>query len=82
MKLLRTIALAAVLVMAGCATIFNGTSQRIQVISEPPGAEVFLDGELAGTTPTEIVVSRRSRDPSSASSMSQGTRSTGGYAAA
>ena len=46
MKLLRTIALAAVLAMAGCATIFNGTSQRIQVISEPPGAEVFLDGEL------------------------------------
>ena len=59
MKLLRTIALAAVLAMAGCATLFNGTSQRIQVISEPPGAEVFLDGELAGTTPTEVVVSRR-----------------------
>ena len=59
MKLLRTIALAAVLAMAGCATLFNGTSQRIQVISEPPGAEVFLDGELAGTTPTEVVVNRR-----------------------
>ena len=63
MKLLRTIALAAVLAMAGCATLFNGTSQRIKVISEPPGADVFLDGELAGTTPTEIVVSRRRREP-------------------
>ena len=32
------------------------------MVSEPPGAEVFVKGELAGTTPTEVVVSRRSDD--------------------
>ena len=49
--------------MVGCATIANGTSQRIEVLSEPPGAEVFVAGELVGTTPTEIVMSRRSVNP-------------------
>ena len=44
---------------AGCATLGNGTSQRIQVVSEPPGAEVFIAGRPVGTTPTEVVVSRR-----------------------
>ena len=59
-EILRDIAFAAaVLSTAGCATLFNGFSQRIEVTSEPPGAEVFVGGELAGTTPTEVVVSRR-----------------------
>ena len=63
-KSLQFIGIAsAVLWMAGCATIANGTSQRIRVSSEPPGAEVFVAGELVGTTPTEIVMSRRSVNP-------------------
>jgi len=49
--------------MAGCATMINGTSQRIQVLSEPPGAEVFVAGEPAGTTPTEFVMTRRAASP-------------------
>ena len=53
---------AAILSTAGCATLFNGFSQRIEVTSEPPGAEVFVGGELAGTTPTEVVVSRRASE--------------------
>ena len=61
--ILRDIAFAAaVLSTAGCATLFNGFSQRIDVKSEPPGAEVFVGGELAGTTPTEVVVSRRATE--------------------
>ena len=61
--ILRDIAFAAAMLStAGCATLFNGFSQRIEVTSEPPGAEVFVGGELAGTTPTEVVVSRRARE--------------------
>lgn len=82
MKLLRTIALAGAALTAGCATLFNGTSQRIQVISEPPGVEVFVDDEPAGTTPTEVVVNRRRAEPQTRVVDRSGTRNTGGYAAA
>ncbi len=66
MQFLRTSALAVsvlALATASCATLFNGTTQRIHVASTPPGAEVFLDGEPVGATPTEISVSRRNREP-------------------
>lgn len=63
-KSLQIIVLAgALLSMVGCATIANGTSQRIEVFSEPPGAEVIVAGELVGTTPTKIVMNRRSVSP-------------------
>ena len=54
---------AAVLAAAGCATMANGTTQRIRVTSDPPGASVFLYGRPVGTTPTQITASRRSREP-------------------
>lgn len=56
---LTTAVAGVVLATAGCAALFNGFSQRVEVVSEPPGAEVFVNGEPAGTTPTEVVVSRR-----------------------
>ncbi len=43
---------SAMLSMAGCTTMINGTSQRVQMLSEPPGAEVFVADEPVGTTPT------------------------------
>ena len=54
---------AAVLAAAGCATMANGTTQRIRVTSDPPGASVLLDGRPVGTTPTQIIASRRNRQP-------------------
>lgn len=64
LKSLQTIGVAvSVLSFAGCATMINGTSKRVQVLSEPPGAEVFVRGERVGTTPTEFVLSRRAANP-------------------
>ena len=62
---MRTSAIAVIIVAAsGCATVYtNGTTQRIEVTSTPPSAEVFLDGQFVGTTPLEVDVSRHSRDP-------------------
>lgn len=81
--ILRAVAFAAgVLSTAGCATLFNGFSQRIEVTSEPPGAELFVGGELAGTTPTEVVVSRRASEREFRVVDGRGTRSTGGCAPA
>lgn len=42
-----------------CATIVNGTTQKIPVSSEPAGAYVFVDGIPAGCTPTQIQVKRK-----------------------
>lgn len=53
--------LIALLVTAscGCATIINGTSQKVQVTSLPNGATVTVDGMITYTTPTTIRLERR-----------------------
>ena len=43
---------------SGCATLFSGTSQSLQVTSEPSGARVFVNGSLAGNTPTMITMKK------------------------
>ena len=55
---MRSITIAIiVMVSLGCATMFNRSAQqRVLVTSTPPGAEVFVDGDPVGTTPTSVVV--------------------------
>ena len=45
------VGVASCLLLAGCATIFGGTSQVISINSNVEGAEVLLDGQAIGTTP-------------------------------
>ncbi|RME85041.1 MAG: PEGA domain-containing protein [Planctomycetota bacterium] len=45
-------------IFSGCATIFTGTEQSIQVNSEPNGAEVRDNGIPVGKTPCSIRVTR------------------------
>lgn len=56
--LLCTCLCVAVLVSAGCATIFSGTSDDITFRSEPSGAQVMIDGIMVGTTPVTVPVDR------------------------
>ena len=62
-RLWSVLALAIVVLVssagAGCATIVSGTTQGIRIESEPPGADVLLDGENKGVTPIQIKVSRK-----------------------
>ena len=37
-----------------CATIFTGPRQTVKIATFPPGADVFVEGEKMGQTPTEI----------------------------
>jgi len=39
------------MVWGGCGLILNGKRQRIQIESVPPGAQVLVNGRLAGVTP-------------------------------
>ena len=45
--------------LCGCATIINGTSQKIQVTSEPTGAVIQVDSGNIYTTPVKLRLERR-----------------------
>jgi hypothetical protein len=48
------------MLFSGCATIVNGTTQKVAFTSEPPGATVTVDGVPIGNTPTSIDLKRDS----------------------
>jgi PEGA domain len=52
---------AAILIVciSGCATIVKGTTQKVPVASDPSTADIFVDGNLAGQTPTTVVLTRK-----------------------
>jgi hypothetical protein len=43
-----------VLLLASCATIFKGSTQKVNFGSDPSGAKVYINGQLMGTTPFEL----------------------------
>jgi hypothetical protein len=55
----RFIVLLVFCQMFGCATIINGTTQKIPVSSSPLGATVIVDGESEYTTPCELDLKRK-----------------------
>ena len=61
MVLLSLCAGLMLLFSSGCATIITGADpdQRIRIRSQPPGAQVFVDGEHVGQTPLRMKVNRR-----------------------
>jgi hypothetical protein len=52
--------LIVVVVLSGCATMYNPGSQAMPVASAPTGATVFVDGEHMGTTPLTLTLNNRS----------------------
>ncbi len=50
---------AIILDISGCATIINGTSQKIQATSNPPGATVKVDDADSYATPVKLRLERR-----------------------
>lgn len=43
-----------ILIYSGCATIFSGSKQEIQLNSTPSGAMIIINGSEEGTTPAEV----------------------------
>jgi hypothetical protein len=53
------LALAFVLLaLGGCATIVAGGPDRIPVSTNPPGAYVYVDGQVVGQTPMVVTLDR------------------------
>lgn len=49
------------LVLTGCASIVNGTSQEFKVTSKPDQAELMVDGVSVGSTPKKINLARKDK---------------------
>jgi PEGA domain-containing protein len=49
--------LSGAFLLASCATMVKGTTQRVSISSDPPGAQVTIDNVSAGETPTTIALS-------------------------
>lgn len=45
--------------ISGCATIIHGPTQDVTILSNPPGANVTIDGQTAGKTPLRVTMKRR-----------------------
>ena len=56
----RLVAVALVVfTVAGCATIVKGSTQKVPVASDPPAADVLVDGNLVGATPVTVTLKRK-----------------------
>ena len=53
------ILLVACACSSACATVINGATQRVAVMSDPPGAQLYINDTPVGVTPAFIDVSRR-----------------------
>lgn len=42
--------------MSSCAALFRGSQDRVSFQSEPSGAKVYINGQLAGTAPFETML--------------------------
>ena len=54
------VALSVVVILGGCATIMQGTTQSVGVTSNPTGATVSRNGQTVGKTP--VIVDLRRKD--------------------
>jgi hypothetical protein len=56
--MLRPLALVlSLFVLSSCATVFEKRSRSIMVTSNPPGADIIVNGTARGVTPARIRVS-------------------------
>lgn len=56
------IALSALVLSTGCATVAHGVRQEVVVTSEPLGAAVFINDVPVGITPVRVSLRRRERN--------------------
>ena len=53
--------LLALPLLPACATVMSGRHQKVAIQSEPPGAQVTVDGHAAGKTPLVTKLTRGGR---------------------
>jgi len=48
-----------IIITTGCASIVKGSTQSIPISSDPPGADIIVDGSLMAQTPTNLKLKRK-----------------------
>jgi hypothetical protein len=56
----QAIAVLLIGCLAGCGTLFTGTTQTVQINSVPSGATVQVNGTYRGLTPTPVTLKKGS----------------------
>jgi hypothetical protein len=54
--------LASVIALGGCATIFSRGPDEVPIATNPPGAYVYVNGQVVGQTPMTVELDRRNDD--------------------
>ncbi len=49
--------------LSGCALMINGSRQRLKVVTDAPGATVFINDQAVDITPCIVKVQRKSIPP-------------------
>jgi len=64
MEILRRVVFPAVclLLAAGCASIIDGRRETVSFSSDPPGAQIIINGKTMGVTPASIFLERSDYD--------------------
>lgn len=44
--------------LSSCATLFTGVRQNVNIASNPPGAQIYIDGVNQGVTPSTIRIKK------------------------
>ncbi len=58
-KLLSSLCVAVALIVSGCGTLKHGSTQNVDISSNPLGAEVTVNGTEYGQTPVTVELPRR-----------------------
>jgi hypothetical protein len=57
---MKKLAFAAICIMlSNCGTIMHGTTQKVNITSEPSGARVMIDNNFVGVTPVTVDLARK-----------------------
>ena len=54
-----TLTFALTLLVSGCATILNTTTQEVEIKSNPPNAKITIDNKKFGVTPQIVNIERK-----------------------
>lgn len=54
----KVLAVGCLLIATGCASIVDGRRETVSFSSDPPGAQIIINGKPMGVTPASIVLER------------------------
>ncbi|MDR0415346.1 MAG: hypothetical protein LBH84_08045 [Prevotellaceae bacterium] len=51
--------MAMLMSLSSCAIMFNGSKKKVNIITQNPGSEIFVDGQRVGTETASVKLQRK-----------------------